>query len=1014
MTRKIILLLFVLFLVACVGGGRVRNKDSIGSLNKKNIKIEEPIIEGALEKAMQAYRKFLQETDEGDATTPEAIRRLADLQLEAGSGSYDFVDDVKKGKGNKIDRAKAAKVKQEKIKPDQFGKSTVTSPILAGELKDDVAGAEESNEDFEKRSTKATVASKTSGATLVLPGDAGEQETIVNNNTEEAIALYKKLLNKYPLYERNDQVMYQLARAYEDGAQQEEAKAILDVLIVKYPDSIHYDEAQFRRGEIFFVNRKYYYAEKAYSEVIRLGSSSAYFDQALFKRGWSQFKNSMYENALDDFIRLLDLKTALGYHIQTESNKTEYQRVEDTFRVVSLSFSYLGDASYIKNYFSLRGAREYEYLVYQYLGEHYLVKRRYQDAASAYNIFLGLYPLHEKAPSFHRRTIEIFKKGRFPQLVIEAKREFAIQYALNGKYWSYHDISEQPEIVEFIKTNLDNLAKHYHSVSQQARKRSERFAAYLEAAKWYRAFISSFPDDVQAAELNFLLAELLFDNKVFKEAAEEYERTAYAYPVHSKSAESGYAAVLAYREYETKAPMHERAGIHMQTIRSSLQFAETYPLHTEAAAVLTSAAESLFVLKEYDRAIIAARQVIQNHSKANKALQTAAWIVIAHSTFELASYIEAEQSYQKVIELLSASDKKRKAMTDKLAASVYKQAETHQSAGELEDAVKDYLRIAKIAPQSSVREVAEFDAAAALITLESWEKAANVLLAYRRDYPSSKKQYEITTKLALVYQKNNRPSLAAREYERIADQSSDLEVKKEALNQAAEFYVKAKEFPSAIKIYQRYINSYPKPVEPALEARHELALLYQQAGNNREYRDMLKKIVQVDSKAGSKRTDRTKHLAANATFELIEPTLQDFKDAVIGVPFKKTLARKKSLMQKVLDAYSDVADYQVAEMTAATTYKIAGVYYEFSQDLLESERPKKLNEEELMQYDLLLEEQAYPFEEKAIAVHEKNVEFLTVGIFNKWIMKSLLELALLVPVQYAKDEQEESFFVSIY
>ena len=38
---------------------------------------------------------------------------------------------------------------------------------------------------------------------------------------------------------------------------------------------------------------------------------------------------------------------------------------------------------------------------------------------------------------------------------------------------------------------------------------------------------------------------------------------------------------------------------------------------------------------------------------------------------------------------------------------------------------------------------------------------------------------------------------------------------------------------------------------------------------------------------------------------------------------------------------------------------------------MNSERPSNLNELELEQYELALEEQIYPFEEKAIKVHEK-------------------------------------------
>jgi lysophospholipase L1-like esterase len=80
---------------------------------------------------------------------------------------------------------------------------------------------------------------------------------------------------------------------------------------------------------------------------------------------------------------------------------------------------------------------------------------------------------------------------------------------------------------------------------------------------------------------------------------------------------------------------------------------------------------------------------------------------------------------------------------------------------------------------------------------------------------------------------------------------------------------------------------------------------------------------------------------------------------------------------------------------------------------MESERPSNLNELELEQYNLVLEEQAYPFEEKAITVHEKNIELLSIGIYNKWIDKSIEKLALLMPARYAKSEQENTFVQSL-
>ncbi|MBA3580821.1 MAG: tetratricopeptide repeat protein [Gammaproteobacteria bacterium] len=1019
----------------CLGGG-VNYRDSIASLRDQEVVIDEPIIEDSLEKAMSAYKQFLLEMPEDAAASPEAMRRLADLQLEKGSGTYEFVKQVRRDRelgadGKLIAGApKAAPKKffsaaggeqssadfevlfpgnaEKTVIKGREGSAAVDSPIVAAMQKNNDKPQQpgESDKDFERRTTGVTTLAANAGSDI--PGAEAAADT------EQAINLYKTLLEKYPNYDRNDEVLYQLARAYEETGRQDEAMVILDRIVKTYPNTRHIDETQFRRGEIFFVRSKFLDAEKAYGEVIKIGQVSAYYDQSLFKRGWSLFKQSMYAEALDDFVVLLDMKTASGYHLNPEANKTEYQRVDDTLRVMSLTFSYIGGPSSIVEYFQTRGPRSYEDLVYASLADHFLEKRRYADAAESYLTFINQYPMHEKAPAFHMNTIDVYIKGRFPILIIDTKRDFAARYAINGDYWRQHDIKKSPDILAFIKTNLNDLAKHYHALSQRAGKPEERQAAYVEAARWYREFLASFPQDVQAPAMNFLLAELFYENKAYREASVEYERTAYAYPAHEKSAEAGYAAIIAFRDYEKVVPVHQQANAHNEMIRSSLQFGDTFPTHPEAPAVLTNAAENLYALKEYDRAIDVADKVVKDHPKADAKLLMANWIVIAHSKFELARYDEAEASYKSVLDLLPKDDQRRLIVVDNYAASIYKQAEVLKDKGEIDKAVDNFMRIGQLAPDSKIRPNAEYDAAVILITAEKWDRATVVLSGFRQQFASHKLQFDVTTKLAYVYQKNGKLAEAALEYDRIAEQAVEPAVKKEAMTLSAEFYEKAGQLDTAISRYERFVKNYPKPVEDAVEARYHIAQLYQKTGKTNNYTDMLKEIVRVDKTAGSERTDRTKYLAAKSAFVLNEPILQVFKESPLKEPFQKTLAVKKEKMQKAIKAYSELTEYGVAEVIAAATYQIAGIYYQFSVDLLNSERPKNLDELELEQYQLVLEEQAYPFEEKAIAVYEKNLELLSTGIFNGWIDKSIEQLGKLLPVRYAKQEAGENFVNAIY
>jgi tetratricopeptide (TPR) repeat protein len=228
-----------------------------------------------------------------------------------------------------------------------------------------------------------------------------------------------------------------MARAYDELGRTEEAMETMERLIRVNPNSGHYDEVQFRRGEYFFTRRKYRDAENAYSEISKLGSKSSYYELALYKLGWTFYKQDLYEEALHKYMALLDYKVSIGYDFDQTHEEEDERRVADTYRVISLSFSNLGGPEAVREYYSTFGKRSYEDRVYNNLGEHYLAKLRYDDAAKTYKTFVDLYPFHRSAPRFSMRVIDTFTKGGFPKLVLEAKRDFASRYGLKAEYWRH-------------------------------------------------------------------------------------------------------------------------------------------------------------------------------------------------------------------------------------------------------------------------------------------------------------------------------------------------------------------------------------------------------------------------------------------------------------------------------------------------------------------------------------------------------------------------------------------------
>ncbi|HLF11277.1 MAG TPA: hypothetical protein VJA26_08680, partial [Gammaproteobacteria bacterium] len=187
----------------------------------------------------------------------------------------------------------------------------------------------------------------------------------------------------------------------------------------------------------------------------------------------------------------------------------------------------------------------------------------------------------------------------------------------------------------------------------------------------------------------------------------------------------------------------------------------------------------------------------------------------------------------------------------------------------------------------------------------------------------------------------------------------------------------------------------------------KLLEIAESGGNQAERTKWMREIVAADASAGTQRTDRMRYLAAKAQLALAEPSRDAFLGTRLVAPLEASLKTKQARMEEALAAYGKAADYGVAEVTTAANYELAELYHALSRDLFASERPAELTEQELEQYDILLEEQAFPFEEEAIELHEVNAARTAEGWYDEWVRKSLIQLAALVPVRYAKAEMGE-------
>jgi len=864
--------------------------------------------------------------------------------------------------------------------------------------------------------------------------DAGHYFDKPNALYSELIAMQEKSGNAVKGVDIN-RLRYKLAKALSMDGRNDEAAKVLDHLAEQAPASTYIAETQFRRAEKAFTDGDYIAAEKHYKSVAE-DKTNPLQQNAIYMQGWAEFKHGDYELAAQTFSRVMD--QLLGSVTQPEQvgaavktlSVSQTNMMTDTLHVMSLAFSYLEGAQSIATLQKTMGDRAYEHLYYEQLGQLYVEQKRFNDAAETYKHYVQQNPQSDLAPQFSIKMMDVYEQGDFPSLILPAKQEYVQHYGMNSQYWAQRKGVIGAQALDFLHQSLQELAQYEHAQAQTANNKvatnnretnnPEAIAAYHRAAAWYREFVSTFPQDPKNAEMTFLLAESLNESGDAQQAAAAYEQVAYQYKDPTRGADAAYSALLLTQQLARypALPEQQKASWQERKTQSALQFAQTYPTDVRVAAVLTQAAQELLLKGKVAEASAVAEQVINLKPPAELALQFNAWLILGHSQFDAKNYAAAEKAYWQVLALLphylqTADSKKQnipqstptvQQIHERIAASIYQQAQSDLAQGQKDQAISKLLRISEVAPETDVAIKAQYDAGIYLIEQQKWSEAEKVYTAFRQQYPKHELVSTIPAKMVVIYQNQSKWALAAAELSLMERSSNDPAIKRQSLALGAELYEKSGNKTMALEQYQRYANEYPKPIAEAMEAEFHVAQLYGENHDAQKRQYWLQRIVDSDAAAGSQRTDRSIYLAASAANELAEPAYKEFTSLPLTLPLKQSLQRKRAALDKALKEQEGVLKYGVAEFTTQASFRIGEIYAQLSRDLLKSERPKDLDALALEQYDILLEEQAYPFEEKAIQIHQTNSQRSWKGTYDPWVKNSFEALAKLLPARYKKSE----------
>jgi len=834
-------------------------------------------------------------------------------------------------------------------------------------------------------------------------------DALYNTRLNKTISLITTSLKDYPESKNNDSLLYQLAKAYDQRGDHQKSIDTLTELIDKFPKSSFYVEAQFRIAEDAFSHQNYSTAEYAYTEVIITKNNDIFYEKSLFKRGWSKFKQQYYNESVDDFLEAV-LKHEFSEY--EKLSKTEREQFDEYFRAVGLAFSYMGGSEPLHEYFQSQPDFLYTYHTYSMVAEVYLKQERYSDAVDTYRQFIKFYPRSDNIPYSHLKIIEIWKNSGFSHKVYDAIEDFYVQYNPSSNYWKKQN--ENSGINRVIRRSLQEyvvlMTGYYHNKYQKSLKSTD----YAKTERWYKRYLKHYSAYAQKDNVYFLYAELLSQKNRPAEALKYYELAAYDNDliIHKDAA---YATILlsdklATQNAKNKTPDNKHPYLKKH-IRYALKYAQAYPADKRTRKLVLHATELSFKSANYKTTIELADLIITDSARANKQNKsTYLHSIKAESYFRLKEYAETEAIYKEILKQYKLTSQKKIQYRDKLALAIYKQGEQAKQQNDAPQAINHYSRISLIAPASPIAATGLYDAIALNMQHKQWRAAITDIKRFQSLYPRNRFQSNVSRKLSVAYLSSDQGIKAAEEFEKIASSGNDSTIKTAALWQAAELYEEKNKINEAIRSYEEYARKFKKPYTQYIESMNKLTELYTKTGSIKDTLKWQSNIIRADKSAlNNIKTDRTKYITSYAYLGLARNELKRFNKIRLTLPLKRSLRNKKITMKRAVKYYAKASAYKLYEPSTEATYEIAYIYKNFSRALLESARPTNLNSEQLDQYEILLEDQAFPFEDKAIEFFEINLSRIKDGLYNSWIKKSHEQLSKLFPVRYNRQPKQDNY-----
>jgi tetratricopeptide (TPR) repeat protein len=679
----------------------------------------------------------------------------------------------------------------------------------------------------------------------------------------KSIALYRRLISDFPTYKLNDASYYLLGYCQEKQEEFDHARESYQTLIAQYPSSKFATEAWMRLGEYYFDATEpanaLELAVNAYEHAVA-DTKHPLYDKALYKLGWTYYRMDRFDDAVARFIALADFYQAEAKRKGEETVGGDLRNEALQYTAVSFVDEKWGSLAKAQEKFAQLGGRPYEGEIYRRMADIYFDQTKHPEAIEAYRLVLQKDPLTKDAPQIQQRIVQAYERDRKLDDAFAESSKLSNMFS-PGTPW--HDKwKHDPDVVsgaaEMAEKSLYSTAIYHHQqalVYKQEQKFDQAKAAFETAAKAYDSYLQRFPRSKNAYEMEFYLAECLYNSFQFAEAAKHYAAVRDSSQDVKYLADASYAAVLANqkqldmevksgqtpalpvlkssdrKEGDKIAPI-ELTSTEKSLVVASDKFLEKVKGTDEHAPVIAyRAAELFYTHNQLDEARRRFEDIVKTYSKNEVAKYAINLIVESYLTDK--NWAKVEEVAARLAQNKDVIDPKSdlyKDLTKFKLGGRFKLAEQLMGEGKFDEAAKKYIELVDEEPKHEYADKALNNAAVCYENVQRFDSALKLYERIFREYPSSKLADAALFRVALNAEKSYDFDKAIENYQKLVKDYPAAKDREGALYNTGRILEGLQRYSEAATAFVRFAELYPNS-EDAPKNQFHAAVIYEKQGD---------------------------------------------------------------------------------------------------------------------------------------------------------------------------------------